>query len=102
MNITVTDKIPQLTALCKKYRVEKMYLFGSAAAGDFNENSDIDLLISFQSSVSLKEYADNYFDLMFEVEDMFGRQVDLVTEKTLPNPYLIQSVEQTKKLIYAA
>jgi predicted nucleotidyltransferase len=102
MDIEIKEKIPQLAMLCKKYRVATMYLFGSAATGTFNDNSDIDFLISFQSNITLEEYADNYFDLMFEIEDMFGRKVDLVTENTLSNPYFIRSVEQTKQLIYAA
>jgi predicted nucleotidyltransferase len=102
MNVEIADKISQLVALCKKYRVATMYLFGSAAVGNFNENSDIDLLISFQNDVTLNEYADNYFDLMFEIEDMFGRKVDLVTENTLSNPYFIRSVEQTKQLEISA
>jgi predicted nucleotidyltransferase len=102
MNIEIKDKIPQLIMLCKKYRVKSMYLFGSAVTGKFHENSDIDLLVSFQNNVTLEEYADNYFDLLFEIEDMFGRKVDLVAENTLSNPYFIHSVEQTKQLIYAA
>jgi predicted nucleotidyltransferase len=102
MDTEITGKIPQLIALCKKYRVATMYLFGSAATGNFTDNSDIDLLVTFQNDVSLDEYADNYLDLMFEIEDMFGRRIDMVTENTLSNPYFIRSVEQTKKLIYAA
>ena len=102
MNQIVTDKIPQLVMLCKKYRVATMYLFGSAATDAFNENSDVDFLISFKNSVTLEEYADYYFDLLFEMEDIFGRKVDLVTEKSLSNPYFIRSVEDTKQLIYAA
>jgi predicted nucleotidyltransferase len=102
MNVEIKGKIPKLTMLCEKYRVATMYLFGSAATDAFNENSDIDFLISFHSDVTLEEYADNYFDLMFEIEDLFGRKIDLVTENTLSNPYFIHSVEQTKQLIYAA
>ena len=102
MNSIVTNKILQLKELCMKYHVATMYLFGSAATGSFNDGSDIDFLISFRNDISLEEYADNYFDLLFELEDIFGRKIDLVTEKTLSNPYFIRSVEQTKKLIYAA
>ena len=102
MDVEVREKIALLKALCRKYRVATMYLFGSAATGNFNENSDIDLLISFQNNVTLNEYADNYFDLLFEIEDMFGRKVDMVAENTLSNPYFIRSVEDTKQLIYAA
>jgi len=102
MNRIITDKIPQIIMLCKKYRVATMHVFGSASTDTFSESSDIDFLISFQDDVSLEEYADNYFDLMFELDDLFGRNVDLVSEKTLSNPYFIRSIEQTKQLIYAA
>jgi len=102
MNVEVKNKVSQLIMLCKKYRVATMYLFGSAATDAFNEHSDIDFLISFHSNVTLEEYADNYFDLMFEMEDLFERKIDLIAESTLSNPYFIRSVEQTKQLIYAA
>ncbi|MDR2886736.1 MAG: nucleotidyltransferase domain-containing protein [Bacteroidales bacterium] len=88
--------MPQLVELCRKYRVERMYLFGSAARDDF------DLLITFSSEVKLLELADTYSDLMFELNDLFCRKVDLVTEDTLRNPCFIASVERTKQLIYAA
>jgi predicted nucleotidyltransferase len=101
MNVEVKNRISQLVILCEKYRVATMHLFGSATTDTFNEHSDIDFLISFHSNVTLEEYADNYFDLMFEMEELFGRKVDLVAENTLSNPYFIQSVEQTKQLIYA-
>jgi predicted nucleotidyltransferase len=103
MNRIVTDKIPDLVRLCQKYRVVRMYLFGSAARDDFDEKaSDIDLLIAFSHEVTLDEYADNYFELMFELDELFGREVDLVTEKSLKNPYLIKSIDEDKKLIYEA
>ena len=102
MNPIIKNRIPELTRLCQKYRVATMYVFGSANTDSFNENSDIDFLISFKKEVTLEEYADNFFDLMFELEDLLGRDVDLVTEKSLSNPYFIRSVEQTKQLIYAA
>jgi len=102
MNSLIEKKLPDLKLLCEKYRVATLYLFGSANSDNFNENSDIDFLISFKDDVTLEEYADNYFDLIFELESLFGRDVDLITEKTLSNPYFIRSVEQTKRLIYAA
>jgi predicted nucleotidyltransferase len=103
MNAIVTEKLPQIVELCKKYRVAKLYLFGSAARDDFDPaTSDIDLLITFSAEVKLLELADVYFDLHYALDDLFGRKVDLITEDTLRNPYFIASVERSKQLIYAA
>ena len=102
MNKIITERLPELILLCEKYRVETMYLFGSATTGAFNDRSDIDLLIAFEKGISFEEYADNYFDLAYALEDLFGRDVDLVTENSLSNPYFIASVNRTKQLIYAA
>ena len=103
MNRIVADKIPQLVELCKKYRVERMYLFGSAARDDFDpEKSDIDLLYTFSPELTIEEYTDNYFALHYALDDLFGREVDLVAEKQLASPYFIKNVERDKQLIYAA
>ena len=81
-----------------------MYLFGSAARDtDFDPTtSDIDFLVAFSRQIPLLDYADYYFDLMFELEDLFGRKIDLVTERQLSKPYFIANVERDKTLIYAA
>ena len=103
MNSIVKDKIPQLVELCKKYRVVRMYLFGSAARDDFDpEKSDIDLLFSFNPELTIAEYTDNYFDLMYALDDLFGREVDLVAEETILNPYLVKSIDRDKQLVYGA
>jgi predicted nucleotidyltransferase len=78
-----------------------MYVFGSACNESFNEHSDIDILISFKE-ISVEKYTDNYFDLHEKLEGLFGRNVDLVTESSLSNPYLIESIEESKQLLYAA
>lgn len=102
MHSIITDRLPQLVELCKKYRVVRMYLFGSAARGnDFDPTtSDIDFLYTFSPDVSLDEYADNFFDFMYALDELFGRQVDLTAEKSLKNPYLIRSINEDKQLIY--
>jgi predicted nucleotidyltransferase len=74
-------------------------VFGSACSDKFNEKSDIDLLISF-NSMDYGDYADTYFDLADKFESLFQRSVDLVTEKSLSNPYFIDSVNKTKRLLY--
>ena len=101
MNSIVSDNIQQLIDLCSKYSVKTMYVFGSVCTENFNNESDIDILIAFDN-LSIEQYTDNYFELHYKLETLFGRKIDLLTEKSLSNPYFIQSLENTKQLIYAA
>jgi predicted nucleotidyltransferase len=78
-----------------------MYVFGSACTARFNDQSDIDFLISFKE-IPIETYTDNYFELHYRLEELFNRKVDLITENSLSNPYFIESVEETKQLLYAA
>jgi hypothetical protein len=101
MNKLILDKIDELKMLCTRYDIDKMYVFGSATTDKFNDDSDIDILISFKD-ISVDKYTDNYFELHDSLEKLFGRKVDLLTERSLSNPYFIESVEETKELLYAA
>ncbi len=91
--------IKKLTELCNKYRVLRLYVFGSAMSEKFRNDSDIDFLVTF-GSVELNDYADNYFDFKFSLEDLFNRKIDLLEEKTIKNPFLKQSIDTSKELIY--
>lgn len=97
----VENKKLELQRLCEKYDINTMYLFGSATSNAFNDSSDIDILISFKE-IPFEKYTDNFFDLHVELERLFNRKVDLLTERSLSNPYFIQSIEKTKQLLYAA
>jgi len=101
MNKIISDKIDELKKLCTLYKVNSMYAFGSVCTNRFNDNSDIDLLISFEN-LSIEQYTDNYFELHYKLQDLFNRKIDLLTDKSLSNPYFIKGMEQTKQLIYAA
>ncbi len=87
--------------LCIKYEVKTMYLFGSAAQGSFKEDSDIDILINFKD-IPFDRYTDNFFELHSALEKLFQRKVELITEPSLNNSYLIKSIQHTKQLRYAA
>jgi predicted nucleotidyltransferase len=91
----------ELKSLCEKYDVKIMYVFGSAVTSDFSESSDVDILISFKD-ISFEKYTDNYFQLHDALVNLFQRKVDLITERSLSNPYFIESIEKTKQLLYAA
>ena len=101
MQKIIKDNIDALKELCKSYDVKKLYIFGSACTNQFKDDSDIDILISFKD-ISIEKYTDNYFELHYKLEELFNRKVDLLTENSLSNPYFIESVEETRHLVYAA
>ena len=97
----IEDNIDILRELCQTYDVKTMYVFGSVCTDDFKDDSDIDILISFKD-ISIEKYTDNYFELHYRLEELFNRKIELLTENSLSNPYFIESVEETKQLLYAA
>lgn len=97
----IQEKKEDLKQLCVKYEIARMYVFGSAVSNNFHDQSDIDILISFKE-IPFDRYTDNYFNLHAELELLFGRKVDLLTERSLNNKFLIESINQTKELLYAA
>jgi uncharacterized protein len=98
MNV-VEKNISKIQELCTKHQVGKLFVFGSVLSNSFREDSDIDFIVDF-SGIDLYNYADNYFDLKFSLEDLFNRKVDLLEDKAINNPYLRKSIDSSKKLIY--
>jgi predicted nucleotidyltransferase len=99
MQRVIADNIDKIKALCVKYNVKSLFAFGSVCTDEFHDNSDIDLLIAFHS-MDYGDYADSYFALADKFEELFKRPVDLITDKSLSNPYFIKSIDQTKTRIY--
>ncbi len=105
----IKKNIPKIRELCEKHHVLKLYVFGSATNGDFTEISDLDFLYEFDISGinfdNLKnaeyDYADNFFNLQFSLENLFKRKVDLLPIKEITNKYFKESVDKTKQIIYA-
>ena len=92
--------ISSLKKLCQVNKVKSLYVFGSVLNDKFNENSDIDLLVDIDSSDPF-EYADNYFNLKFSLQELFERLVDLLENKSIKNPFIRQYIDSSKFLIYA-
>ena len=90
---------PEISQLCKTHKVKSLYAFGSVLTDSFNNESDIDLIVDFYD-VELEDYADNYFDFKFSLQDILKRPVDLLEEKAIKNPYFRQSLNQQKQLVY--
>ena len=95
----VEKNIDKLKNLCKKYKVKKLYVFGSVLTNRFTSESDIDFIVAFDK-VELEQYADNYFDFKFSLEDLFNKKIDLLEEKTIKNPFFKKSINTSKQLVY--
>ena len=91
--------LKDINKLCLQHRVKKLYVFGSALTNDFNENSDVDLIVEF-NTLAVEEYADNYFDFKFSLQNIFNRPIDLLEEKELKNPYFKNAVLKDRALLY--
>ena len=99
MNALLKDNIDQIRKLCIDHNVKRLYAFGSIATNEFNKDSDVDLLVSFNPMDS-GDYTDNFFLLADKFELLFNRRVDLITEKSLSSPYFIDSVNRNKTMLY--
>jgi predicted nucleotidyltransferase len=99
MQALISNNMEKIKTLCLAHNVKTLFAFGSVCTDKFNDDSDIDLLISFKP-MDYGDYADTYFELADKFENLFRRPVDLVTDKSLSNPYFIDSVNQTKTLLY--
>ncbi len=90
----------QIHELCLRHSVGELAVFGSVLTDNFNDSSDIDLVVDF-SSIERKEYAGNYFNFKKSLEDLFQRKVDLLEKSALKNPFFLEVLQNTKKIIYA-
>ncbi|MCC5928658.1 MAG: nucleotidyltransferase domain-containing protein [Cyclobacteriaceae bacterium] len=101
MHPLIEERKEELKNICKRLKIRRLYVFGSVVTSDnFCENSDIDFLISFDESISAEEYSENYFQLQYRLRELFNREIDVITERSLSNPYFIESVDKNKVLIY--
>ncbi len=98
----ISENLPAIAELCKRHQVKRLFLIGSAATGKFDPaTSDLDFLVVFEPHEPLG-WDDVYFRLLADLQTMFQRDVDLIEAKVLRNPYLIASINRTKKMLYAA
>lgn len=100
INQLISENKAVIEKICQDFSINQMYVFGSITTNEFHEKSDIDFLISFSKNLSIEDYTENYFALHQKLEDIFDRNIDLLTENSLSNPYFIESINQSKQLIY--
>lgn len=102
--MTIIDiNIEAIKNLCKRYMVSKLWVFGSILTPRFNDVSDIDFAVDFDSdSINKKnaDWADCFFGLLHGLESITKRKVDLVDETAVKNKYFRRELDNTKQLIY--
>lgn len=102
MNLTtlIKERYNEFVNLCIEHNVDKIYAFGSSITDHFDpKNSDIDIIVK----INIEEPADRgeaLLSLWDNLELLFNRKVDLLTEDSIRNPYLKSNIDRTKKLIY--
>lgn len=102
MDTAIASRREDIAALCRRFGVKRLDLFGSAASGVFDpRRSDFDFLVDLgeQSSAA---YVEAYFGLQESLESLLGRPVDLVTDSSLTNPCLRSSILKSRQPLYAA
>ena len=76
-----------------------MYAFGSVLTPNFNSKSDVNLIVDFKE-IDVKDYADNYFNFKFSLQDILNRPIDLLEEQAIKNPYFIEELNKKKVIVY--
>ena len=99
----ITRHLDEVRALCEKYRVKRLTLFGSAVKGTFDEErSDLDFAVEFHPADDPLVRGARYLDLLIDLQNLFGRSVDLVGVRAVRNPYFKQVLESTERPLYEA
>jgi len=93
----------QIAEFCRKWQIKELSLFGSALTDEFREDSDVDLLVTFEDPHrSFGPWGSELQEMQRELEVMFGRKVDFVEKRLVKNPFRRHHILTTRRVIYAA
>jgi len=93
------DHVDQIRELCLKNQVKSLFAFGSVVTERFSDASDIDLVVDIEEKDPFN-YSDKYFDLKFKLIELLGRNIDLLEERAINNPYFKEELDRTKVIVY--
>ena len=88
-----------IESICKELRLQQLDLIGSATRDDFSDDSDIDVLVTFEGDENL---FDRYFSLKEKLEEIFKRKVDVIEERAVKNPFFKKTVNRGRRKVYGA
>ncbi len=99
----IAEKLDEVRALCEKHGVKSLAVFGSVAKGTFEPaTSDIDFVVEFLPHPDALVRGERYWELLASLQELFGRNVDLVVRASVKNPYFAQVLEMTQRSLYEA
>lgn len=102
MQPIITENREKIAELCRAHHVRRLSVFGSAVRNDFDlERSDVDLIVEFEP-LPYPVSVENYWKLEEALIVLFARRVDLIQEGKIRNPYLLSSIRDDQKTLYAA
>jgi uncharacterized protein len=98
MNILLQN-IDQIKRLCNANKVKRLFAFGSVTTDKFHDKSDIDLIVEIDDPDPIS-YSDKYFNLKFQLEQIFHRKIDLLEGKAIKNRFIKEQLDRTKVIVY--
>jgi predicted nucleotidyltransferase len=100
MHKIISENLDNIVKICEKSNVSRLYVFGSVVTERFSdENSDLDLLVELEPMPGI-DRGEKLIQFWDELENLFHRKVDLLTDQPIKNQYFKTQVEKTKQLIY--
>ena len=100
MNAKLSLPKEKIEEFCLRWKIDEFSLFGSALREDFDLDSDIDILVSLSEDADLDLY--DWIAMIEELEEIFGREVDLVEKSTLKNPFRRHAILTNREIVYAS
>jgi len=102
MHYIIENNLAELEEICRSFNVKRLYVFGSLGDDTFDINkSDVDLIVELDEEDPV-EKGEKLLTLWNRFEDLFGRNVDLLSNVNVRNPFLQQGIDETRKLVYEA
>lgn len=98
----ITQHLDEVRALCEKYKVKRLTLFGSAVKGTFDEDSDLDFVVEFEWHPDPLERGRRWVELWEDLKDLFGRNIDLIVESTIKSQHFAAAIASERVDLYAA
>jgi len=98
----LSNNLGELSALCSRFGVKRLAVFGSAVRPDFDESSsDLDFVVEFRA-LEPNDHKDAYFGLLEALAQLFSRDVDLIELSAVRNPYVRKRILEHQETLYDA